>query len=289
MKATIALAILMLSASLAAAQDKMAEQLKKAIVEEESNQNLDKAIHAYQSILAQFDEERQTAATALFHLADCYRKQGKKDQAIAAYSRVVQEFSDQTKLADASRNYLSKTYGVSQNPNAAAAGPSLREIADARLRYRALLQQQVALVEDQIQGLEKQVDTGAISRSGPEMTAVLMELLDLRRTMAAVDAGAMPIPNGANNISGVSQNPNEASKGLAQRETAEARQRYRQLLQQQIALVENQIQGLQKKVEAGVISHGEMTAAQMQLLDLKRTLAAFDAGALPIPHAPTKK
>lgn len=155
MKATITLAILMLSASLAAAQDRIAEQLKKAIVEEESNQNLDKAIQAYQSILAQFDEERQTAATALFHLADCYRKQGKKDQAIAAYKRVVQEFSDQTRLADASRNYLSKTYGVSQNTNAGAdEGPSKQQIADARHLYRSYLQQQIRLIEVQIQGLE---------------------------------------------------------------------------------------------------------------------------------------
>ena len=192
MKATIALAILVLSTSLATAQDKMAEQLKKAIVEEESNQNLDKAIQAYQSILAQFDEERQTAATALFHLADCYRKQSKKDLAIAAYSRVVQEFSDQSKLADASRNYLSKTYGVNQNPNAAAAGPSLREIAVARLRYRALLEQQIALVETQIQGLQREAEAGVISRG--EMTAAQMQLLDLKRTLAAFDAGALPIP-----------------------------------------------------------------------------------------------
>ena len=115
MKTRLFFGILMLSAGLAAAQDKLGEKLRKAIVEEEANQNLNKAIEAYQAILTEFDRERQTAATALFHLAECYRKQGKREQAIAAYKRVVQEFSDQNRLAGTSRNHLSKTYGLSQN------------------------------------------------------------------------------------------------------------------------------------------------------------------------------
>src|SRR5688572_20933552 len=109
MKTRLVFGILMLSAGLAGAQDKMVEKLRKAIIEEEANQNLNKAIEAYQAILTEFDRERQTAATALFHLAECYRKQGKKEQAIAAYKRVVQEFSDQKRLAETSRNHLSKT------------------------------------------------------------------------------------------------------------------------------------------------------------------------------------
>ncbi|MBZ5497341.1 MAG: tetratricopeptide repeat protein [Acidobacteriia bacterium] len=201
MRTHLALAILMLSASLAAAQDKMADQLRKAIVEEEANQNLDKAIQAYQSILAQFDEERKTAATALFHLADCYRKQGKTEQAMAAYRRVVQEFSDQTKLADASRNYLPKASGISQNqPTAASSASSPQQVAEARKvlearqRYRELLQKEIVLVERQIMTMQQRVEIGAVSPGGPEMTALMKELLELQRTMAAFDAGALPIP-----------------------------------------------------------------------------------------------
>lgn len=110
MKPKLTLLIVVLTAGLAGAQDRLADQLRKAIVEEESYQNLDKAIQAYQNIVAQFDEERRTAAAALFHLAECYRKQGKSGMAAPVYQRVVREFPDQTKLADASRNYLPKEH-----------------------------------------------------------------------------------------------------------------------------------------------------------------------------------
>jgi tetratricopeptide (TPR) repeat protein len=191
MKTTLALAILMLPASLAAAQDKMAEQLRKGIDEEEANQNLDKAIQVYQSILAQFDEERKTAATTLFHLAGCYRKQGKTDQAIAAYKRVIQEFPDQNKLADASRTHLSKTFGISQTQVAAPAKP---EIAEARRRYRALLEDEIRLMTDQILQMEKRVVIGTISPNDREMVALKRDVLELKRALAAFDAGVIQVP-----------------------------------------------------------------------------------------------
>src|ERR1039457_5276610 len=97
-----------LAPGLCAAQDKMAEALRKGIVEEDTNQNLNAAIQSYQSVVTQYDEDRKSAATALFRLAECYRKQGKNDQATAAYKRVVQEFADQNKLAEQSRSHLPK-------------------------------------------------------------------------------------------------------------------------------------------------------------------------------------
>lgn len=185
MKTKLALVILALFANLAVAQDKMSEQLRKAIVEEEGNQNLDKAVQAYQSILAQFDEERKTAAAALFHLADCYRKQGKKDQAIVAYKRIVQDFSDQTKLAESSRNYLSRTFGISETQ---APDPK-REIAEARQLYRSYLLEEIQLVDRQISNMQK-----IFAPDGPEATALKRDLLELRQTLALFDAGLVPIP-----------------------------------------------------------------------------------------------
>jgi tetratricopeptide (TPR) repeat protein len=109
----LALAILLAIPSVAAAQGKLADQLRKAIVEEEVDQKLDKAGESYTKILAQYDEDRKVAAAALFHLAECSRKLGRKEKAIAAYQRVLREFIDQTALADASRNNLSQVYGIS--------------------------------------------------------------------------------------------------------------------------------------------------------------------------------
>jgi len=97
----LALTILLAIPSVAAAQGKLADQLRKAIVEEEANQKLDTAIEAYTKILAQYDEDRKVAATALFHLAECSRKLGQKEKAIAAYQRVLREFTDQAALANA--------------------------------------------------------------------------------------------------------------------------------------------------------------------------------------------
>src|ERR1017187_7533731 len=108
MRTTLALALFLLAAGLCVAQDKMAEALRKGIVEEETNRNLNGAIQSYQSVLAQFDEDRKSAATALFRIAECYRKLGKNDQAAAAYTRVVQDFADQTRLAEQSRSHLPK-------------------------------------------------------------------------------------------------------------------------------------------------------------------------------------
>ena len=197
MKTTLVLAFLMLSTGLAGAQDKMAEQLRQGIVEEEANQNLDKAIQMYQAILAQYDQGRPTAATALFHLAECYRKQGKKDQAIAAYKRLVQEFPDQNKLASASRGHLSKTYGVSQT-QPTSLSPTIvqdqRKYIDARVRYRALLLEEIQLLEQQLDSYKEKVHIGILSPVGPEMTALKRDILDLKRTLAAFDAGAMPVP-----------------------------------------------------------------------------------------------
>jgi tetratricopeptide (TPR) repeat protein len=205
MKTKLALAILMLSASLAGAQEKMADQLRKGVVEEEVNQNLDKAIQIYLSVLKQFDDERPAAAAALFRLADCFRKLGRNDEAIAAYSRIVREFPDQKQLADASRTHLSRTFGsrsvppTEVPPKSIKAFASEREIVEARRRhdYRMLLLEEIKLLEEQLASYQKKVEIGTISPVGAEMTALKRDILELKRTLLAFDAGAMPIPSGA--------------------------------------------------------------------------------------------
>jgi tetratricopeptide (TPR) repeat protein len=93
-------------------QERLSDQLRKGIVQEETGQNIDKAIQAYQAVVARFDEDRKTAATALFRLAECYRKAGKREQAVAAYQRVVREFADQATLVESSRRQLIGTFGL---------------------------------------------------------------------------------------------------------------------------------------------------------------------------------
>ena len=65
-----------ITATTSAAQDGMSEDFRRGIVEEEANRNPVAAIQNYQAAIARFDEARQTAATALFRMAECYRKPG---------------------------------------------------------------------------------------------------------------------------------------------------------------------------------------------------------------------
>ncbi len=193
MRLNLTLLFLTLAAGPALAQEQLADQLRKAIVEEESNQNLDKAIQAYVAILRQFHDLRATAATALFHLAECYRKQGDNAKATTAYQGVVRDFPDQTKLAEASRKYLPKDVGAGQETRETE-HTKQSQYEEARRRYRVLLEQEIKLVETQIQEMQRRVFIGTVSPVGPEMTGLKKELLELQRALAAFDAGAIPIP-----------------------------------------------------------------------------------------------
>src|SRR5438552_12121690 len=86
--------------------DIASEALQKGLVEEEANHDLKAAIQAYQSVIKQFDEQRKVAATAVFRLGECYRKQGKTNEASAEYRRIIQEFADQPALIRLSQQNL---------------------------------------------------------------------------------------------------------------------------------------------------------------------------------------
>jgi ankyrin repeat protein len=89
-----------------AATNDLTAALQKGLFEEEANHNFGAAIQAYQAAIAQFDKDRQLAATAVFRLGECYRKQGNTNEANAQYERVLREFADQAQLATLSRSYL---------------------------------------------------------------------------------------------------------------------------------------------------------------------------------------
>ena len=104
------------------AADALTEALQKGLFEEEANQNLEAAIKAYQDVLGRADEQRRVAATALFRLAECYRKQGKTNEASAEYRRI------------GSRLFRPGDAGQPQPPK--SGGP--RRHRDGRLNYSGL-------------------------------------------------------------------------------------------------------------------------------------------------------
>jgi ankyrin repeat protein len=112
---------LMIVATQLTAADTLTDALQKGLFEEEANQNLEAAIKAYQDVLSHADEQRRVAATALFRLAECYRKQGKTNEAAGEYRRLLRDYTDQTTLANLSRQNLT---GLGVSAPAVATLPS---------------------------------------------------------------------------------------------------------------------------------------------------------------------
>ena len=264
MRTVLALAILMSAPGWCAAQDRMAETLRKGILEEETNGNLNAAIQSYQSVVTQYDEDRKSAATALFRLAECYRKQGKSKEAIAAYSRVVRDFADQSKLADPSRSQLSKTYKI---PQQQAAGPVDPATAEARRRYRAVLQEGVQAAQSNWDFVQKQYSLGALSIL--DTYEPQAQLAKLKSRLAAFDAGLTP----------------QLPAGPRTPEALAARARYKTSLQTEVDFAAKNLLAMHTEYELGAIRQRDVIEAQIKLTDAKLDLAALDAGLAQPPNA----
>jgi ankyrin repeat protein len=154
--------------------------LQQALFEEEANHNLPAAIQSYQALIAQHDQDRKLAATAVFRLGECYRKQGNVKDAAAQYERVIRDFSDQSSLVSLSRENLA-SLGVR---------PQTQPIASdaARQEQKRLLQEQIKLVEQQLAYRQKMVEVGRIPPD--ELVPTQIEILKLRGQLAAIDSGA---------------------------------------------------------------------------------------------------
>lgn len=77
-----------------ASQPDLRTLLRDALFEEEATRDLTKAAAGYEALLAAWNEQRPTAAAALYRLAEVRRKQDRKDDAIALYQRLLREFPD---------------------------------------------------------------------------------------------------------------------------------------------------------------------------------------------------
>jgi ankyrin repeat protein len=137
------LLVLLATGATFAGTNELSTALSKALFEEEANHNLDAAIRYYQSAIEHFDTDRKLAATAVFRLGECYRKQNSTNEAKAQYRRILQDFADQNQLVTLSRQYL----GALGSP-ASEQGGGVDQLAAARSS----------------EGASKMVDLGEISR-----------------------------------------------------------------------------------------------------------------------------
>lgn len=274
MRTLLTVAICVGAAALAGAQGSPAEQLKKAIVQEETGQSPEKAIQAYQAVVAQFDEDRKVAATALYRLGECYRKAGLRAESQAAYQRVVREFSDQAAVADPSRRQLMETFGVSESR-------TTRESEALVGAQRDLTAARAELERSRASEWRMQRDLSTTSMSLEEAR---LELAMLERRMvdikAKVETGTSPRSALDELMLQYEKDKARYTQLLTERESME---RYRQTsltlsqqtlksIQAEMQLVKQQIATMQKKVEVGLVSPADPAMLQLQrdLLALQR-------------------
>jgi hypothetical protein len=286
MRTALTIAMIVCAAAWAGAQERMADQLKKGIVQEEANQNAEKAIQAYQAIVAQYDEDRKVAATALYRLAECYRKTGLRTEAQAAYQRVVREFADQSALADSSRRQLMDTFGAS-DPRGA------RESQELLKAQRDLAAARQLLEESRVRTLQESRTLSSIYEQMPRARTVeeaQLELAMLERRMADIKG---KIEIGTSSAAADELKAQYARDQLRYAQLLDERaaidhdrqasltlnQQSLKSIQVEMKLVEQQIQAMQAKVAVGMVSPADPALLQLQrdLLALQRKADEINA------------
>ena len=179
MKFGIAIAMLMSCAASGFAQEHMVDALRAGIVAEDSKQDTRAAIQQYNAVLKEYAAARETAATALFRMAECYRKMGIRQGAIAAYQRVVQDFSDQTKLVARARALLAKNYQVTELQGKVSAA--------TRILYRQSIVNQINIVKSQLATAQERRRAGVATVT--EVDEFKAKIADLETQLAGYDAG----------------------------------------------------------------------------------------------------
>lgn len=235
---------------------------QKGLLEEETSLDLDGAIGHYEEVLARWDKDRPTAASAAFRLGECYRRQGETNQAIHYYQRVVAEFPGQPDLVQLSRRQLaaigvtlSETVGLTPENGTV-------KVMDAASRQRQedLLREQIRIVEQQLEDHRRRSEVGAAQPSA--RLPLQRDLLHLRFRIESLG----PV-------------------------TAESNKRRQTLLEEQIHIVQEQLKVVDAMIRAGRAGLWDSFSLQRELVELKlrrETLGAeapqaFKGGEEPSP------
>src|SRR5581483_1934560 len=66
--------------------------MQRGTFQEQALKDLPLAAQSYQHVLADYEHDRELAATALFRLGECYRLEGNTNLANTQYERLIKEF-----------------------------------------------------------------------------------------------------------------------------------------------------------------------------------------------------
>ena len=273
---------LLLGAVPTGTQERLADQLRKGVTQEEATQNVEQAIRTYQAVVAQFDEDRKAAATALYRLAELYRKTGRREQAVAAYQRVVREFGDQAALVEPSGRHLRDTFGLPESRG-------LRESAEMVRLQRELretqnrLQLEVTRAREESRQARPSISARS-RRAGPGSTsAIELEIQQLEQQLvearSKVEAGVLPPAVMKELEVQLARTMEKRAQALAERTALERdlkeeqflNQRTLESVQKEMQLVETRIRSIQDKVTVGASSPDDP-----ELLQLKREMLGLE-------------
>ena len=219
------------------APNSLEDKFRLALIEEETSQHLDTAIQGYQDVIAGLDEQRKMAATAIFHLGECYRRQGKTNDAMTQYERIPRDFSEQIEVLDLARRRAGElSPGQGGNETVLAPGSATQKPFDPE--QVRMVREEIELVETQLVDLERKVPSGHASTF--ELHKTQQDLLRLKRLL-----------------------PENA---------APANQR--SLIEQQMKLVETRLRETRVKIKVGAAAPVDTIPIEREMLGLKRELMA---------------
>jgi tetratricopeptide (TPR) repeat protein len=250
-------------------------ELRAAILEEERDGNLEPALRRYQEIIRQFDEQREEAAQAIFRLAEVYRKLGRIEEAKVQYARILREFPDQTQLAQVSLQHLAQRIpGVP--PSDIALGVPTPAVPEVRRQIpsrgieevKRLIDQEMELLEQQLAIIRRQIESGR-QPPGAEIQ-IQREILGLKRQKAELESRGELIDLFA---------PRSRSEGPGQR-GFESLEKQKELLAQEIALVEKQLADTETLVNQNLQPQSALIPLQREILSLKQQSAQLESGLL---------
>jgi LysM repeat protein len=249
MKTNFLISGLLLSAVtfVSAATNDLTTAIQRGLFEEEANQNLGAAIQAYQTVASQFDKDRKLAATAIFRLGECYRKQGNTSEAATQYERILREFSDQPTLVTLSRQSL------------AGIGSAVAARGDAATKQYRVVQGDVFSKIAKAYGLSSE----ALMDANPGVNSARLRVGQVLHIPAS--------PGLSTEVSAAPARPDHVLSDAA-------RQEQKRLLEEEIKLVQKQLASQNKLVDTGRLAPDELVPTQRDLLKLKRQIAALDAG-----------
>ena len=130
MRTLFCLVLVLAGSVFARSAEPLEQAFQSALLAEEARRDLDAAIRGYEAIVAQVDAQRAIAATAVFRLGECYRKQGRAQDAVAQYQRLLRDYPGESTLVRLSRENL-VALGVDPSPEEGGAGARTNAVAVA--------------------------------------------------------------------------------------------------------------------------------------------------------------